>query len=85
MISAHLIRPFAGATPDQLEIRLDKEGLQSLLAQLAFLGQGRTDHIDLLSVEWGGSDLEICPRSDGVIPIHHMKISLVVSEVAPAA
>lgn len=39
--------------PEELEIHLDNEGLQSLLAQLKLLEKGRTDHVHLMSESWG--------------------------------
>lgn len=76
MISFQVKRPKSGAVPDELEIHLDAEGLRSLLSQLAFLEDGRTDHVHLMSESWGGSHLEDRPRTADGEPIRHVKILL---------
>ena len=62
--------------PEELQIHLDREGLTALLAQLAFLEDGRTDHVHLMSESWGGGHLEDQPRSVDWVSIRHVKISL---------
>lgn len=75
MFTCELKKTGPGELPDELEIYLDADGLQSLLAQLAFLKGGRTDHIHLMSKSWGGAGLDDEPRTDGATIIHHIKIN----------
>jgi hypothetical protein len=60
--------------PDELEIVLDHEGLSTLLAQLEFLEDGRTDHVHLMSSSWGGVHLDDQPQNPENQTIHHVKI-----------
>jgi hypothetical protein len=60
---------------DELEMHLDKEGLESLLAQLLFLRDRKTDHLHLMSEAWGGTHLEAGSTEQGAI--HHVKIMMV--------
>lgn len=76
MISIEIKTPKAGATPDEIEINLDADGLRSLLSQLEFLKDGRTDHVHLMSESWGGAHLEDQPRSDDGTAVRHVKILL---------
>lgn len=59
-----------------VEIHLDAAGLESLMAQLRFLQEGKTEHIDLLSKEWGGADLEDRPQVAENTAIRWIKIML---------
>lgn len=77
MISFELKKSLHDQTPQELEVCLDRKGLESLLAQLRFLEEKRTDHVHLMSISWGGTHLEDQARSMGGTPIHHVKISLV--------
>lgn len=62
--------------PEEIELWLDKNGLSSLLAQLQFLHDGKTEHVHLMSDSWGGSHLSSeAVRSDNTV-IHHIKILL---------
>jgi len=65
-----------GATPNEIEINLDADGLRSLLSQLQFLKDGRTDHVHLMSESWGGTHLEDRPRTGDSAPVRHVKILL---------
>ncbi len=76
MISVQIIKPRPGATADEIEINLDADGLKSLLSQLDFLKEGRTDHIHLMSESWGGTHLEDRPRTGTGTAVRHMKIVL---------
>jgi hypothetical protein len=73
VLSFELKRAGSSPSADELEIVLDAEGLESLLAQLRFLKDGRTDHVHLMSEAWGGTHL-----SDRQTPanttIHSVKI-----------
>jgi hypothetical protein len=67
----------AGEQPSQVIITLDDDGLRTLLAQLKFLVDGRTDHLDLMSEAWGGTFLEDRPRGDYYnYPVHYAKVML---------
>lgn len=48
MLSFEFIRSPAGGTPDKLQVVCDRDGLESLLIQLRFLSEGRTDHVHLI-------------------------------------
>lgn len=76
MISIEIKAPKPGVTPDEVEISLDADGLRSLLAQLEFLKDGRTDHVNLMSESWGGTHLEDQPRTEAGIAVRHVKILL---------
>lgn len=76
MISIEIKTPKPGATPDEIEINLDTDGLRSLLSQLEFLKDGRTDHVHLMSESWGGIHLEEQPRNDAGTVVRHVKIIL---------
>jgi len=57
---------------EELEILLDAAGLQTLVARLQMLADGKTDHIHLMSAEWGDGDIE----AKGDNAIHHVKLLL---------
>jgi hypothetical protein len=76
MISIEIKTPNPGAKPDEIEINLDADGLRSLLSQLEFLKDGRTDHVHLMSESWGGTHLEEQPRTDAGTAVRHVKILL---------
>lgn len=74
MISVE-IRPTPDGSPaEEVEIHLDAAGLASLLAQLTFLREGRTDHVHLFSTTWGGSDLKEDPVDPANGSVRHLKI-----------
>ncbi len=77
MLSIELKKSDLSATPDEIEIVLDGEGLDSLLAQLRFL-QGRADHVHLMSEAWGGSHLEGIAQTEANSIIHHVKITRIL-------
>jgi len=62
--------------PDEIEVWLDEEGLSSLLAQLRFLADAKTEHIHLMSDSWGGNHLSSEPVDPKNTLIHHVKILL---------
>jgi hypothetical protein len=70
MLSFELKGLQAEGTVEGLEIRLDRDGLKSLLAQLGFLSDGRTEHVHLISESWGGYDLESEPQGKNNTIIH---------------
>jgi hypothetical protein len=76
MLSFELKKPKAGGTPDELEIFLDSAGLESLLAQLKFLQNGRTEHVHLMAESWGGTHLGEQPQGYENIPLRHVKVLL---------
>lgn len=60
--------------PDEMEIILDSDGLESLLAQLKLLKEKRTEHIHLMSESWGGTHLDDQPHNKESVAIHSVKI-----------
>ncbi|MCC6208977.1 MAG: immunity protein 32 [Gammaproteobacteria bacterium] len=76
IISFELKKPQSGETADELEVFLDHAGLESLLAQLKFLQDGRTEHVHLMAESWGGSHLNEQPQGQENTVIHHVTILL---------
>jgi hypothetical protein len=76
MLSFELKKPKSGDIHDELEIYLDRAGLDSLLAQLRFLKEGRTEHLDLMAESWGGTHLDTRAQADDATPIRYVKILL---------
>jgi len=76
MLSFELKKRKSGGPPDELEVFLDREGLDALLAQIKFLEDGNTEHVHLMAESWGGSHLAEEPRDRGNIPIRHVKFLL---------
>lgn len=76
MLSFELKKPGTGKSADELEIFLDRAGLESLLAQLKFLQNGKTEHVHLMAESWGGSHLSEQPQGRENFPIRHVKILL---------
>jgi hypothetical protein len=76
MISIDLKRPPHGEVPAEVVITVDRAGLEALLAQLSFLANGRTDHLDLMSPAWGGDHLSGVPQAPSQEPIHYAKVML---------
>ena len=61
----------------ELDVFLDREGLHTLLSQLAFLDEGKTDHIHLMAESWGGHDLAETPIDETATPLRHVKVRMV--------
>jgi hypothetical protein len=76
MLSFELKKPKPGETADELEVFLDHAGLESLLAQLRFLQEGKTEHMHLMAESWGGSHLAEQPRGRENTAIRHVKVLL---------
>lgn len=78
MIAIQIKDPRPGEAPDEVEIYLDSDGLDSLLAQLDFLKKGKTEHVHLMSESWGGSHLEDKPvgADTNTTAIQHLKVLL---------
>ena len=76
MLSFELKRTEAGESPSELEVFLDKEGLETLISQLLFLQDGKSDHVHLMSESWGSSELCEETQDRHNVPIHHVKILL---------
>ncbi len=76
MLSFELKRSPNRDDPSELEVYCDRSGLESLLAQLMFLKEGRTDHVHLMAFEWGGTHLDNSPQNAIHIPVRHVKILL---------
>lgn len=76
MLSFELRKPKSGGVHDELEIYLDRTGLNSLLAQLQLLKEQRTEHLDLMAESWGGAHLDDQPQAPDGTPIRHVKILL---------
>lgn len=74
VLSFELKESRAAGAPDVLEVILDSDGLDSLLAQLRFLKDGRTDHVHLMSEAWGGTHLTDQPQMPTNTTIHSVTI-----------
>lgn len=61
---------------DELEIFCDHEGLDSLIAQLRLLKEGRTEHVHLMAKSWGGTHLDDAPQGAAHASLRHVKILL---------
>lgn len=66
-----------GETKEVVEIYFDKEGLDDLLARLALIKTGKTDHIHLMSESWGLDDLSEDKQRESNQLAHHLKITLI--------
>lgn len=76
MISVEVKKFPVGGVPDVVEIHLDRAGLEALLAQLAFIKSGNTEHVHLMSEAWGGTHLENEAATGDGSPVQHLKIQL---------
>lgn len=76
MLSFEYAAPAAGEMPEELQIVCDREGLSSLLNQLQFLTDARTEHVHLMRESWGGNHLSEKPFNPSATPIRHVKILL---------
>jgi hypothetical protein len=76
MLSFEIKKSVEGKLPDELEVILDDEGLDTLLAQLRFLKERRTEHVHLMSESWGGTHLDDHASRVGNAAIHHVEILL---------
>lgn len=76
MLSFELKKPSPGETANEIEIFLDQDGLKSLLSQLKFLQDGRTEHIHLMAESWGGELLSEKPQDPENTSIRHVKVFL---------
>lgn len=75
MLSFELIQSEKKKPPEELEVHLDNEGLQALIAQLQLLQRnGRTEHVHLMAESWGGHHLDELPQGATGIPLRHVKI-----------
>lgn len=61
----------------EVEIYLDKEGLEFLISQLEILRSGRDSHIHLRSESWGGWELGEKPLGENTTLVHQALIQLV--------
>jgi hypothetical protein len=64
------------AASDELDVVCDREGLESLLAQLRLLQLGKTDHVHLMAESWGGTHLDEDTSNPSSSPIRHVKVLL---------
>ncbi len=76
MISFELLPNTGSENPDTLEVYFDKAGLNSLIAQLRFINERRTDHVHLMAESWGGNHLDELTQVPNQIPIRHVKMIL---------
>ncbi len=83
MLSFELKRSSTQDAPDELEVYCDREGLESLMAQLLLLKNGRTEHVHLMTQEWGGTHLDSSPQNAGHVPLRHVKFLLRTGEDVP--
>ena len=63
----------------EVEIYLDKEGLEDLLRQLGFL-KNPGDHCHFMTPAWGGHELTEDKSDAGNVLINHLRITLVGEE-----
>lgn len=76
MLRFMLRKPETDKPPEVLDVFLDDEGLDSLLAQLRFLKEKKTDHLDLLDESWGGTHFDGGMPSKDATPIRYVKIAM---------
>jgi len=76
MLTFEIVTDVTTTVPRELLVCFDRQGLESLLAQLAFIREGRTDHVHLMSNEWGDGSLADEPSHPGNAPIRHVKFQL---------
>ena len=61
----------------ELYIHTDIQGLQTLIAQLSYLlawsKTGGTNHLHMMTEEWGGGELSSEPQGDGHV-LNHVKV-----------
>jgi hypothetical protein len=61
----------------ELNIHTDIQGLETLITQLSSLlkssRKGGTDHLHLMTEEWGGGELSSEPQGDGSV-LNHVKV-----------
>lgn len=74
MLSFELKKSVNGEAPDELEIYCDGAGIESLLAQLLLIKEGRTEHVHLIAESWGGTHLDDLPQDASNVPLRHVKI-----------
>lgn len=65
MLSFELKKPEPDRHPDELEVFLDSEGLESLVAQFRLLQERQTEHVHIMSVSWGAVIWMISPKMLG--------------------
>lgn len=80
MLNFRLISTVDAADISEIEVRLDADGLDELMSQLKFLADQKTDHVHLMSGEWGGDGLTPFPASPPEWAIHHVKIMMVTRD-----
>ena len=61
---------------DVVEIYFDRSGLDYLLARIAHITEGKTDHVELMSESWGLGDLDEDKHRQTNRIAHHLKITL---------
>jgi len=69
------IRP--ESSPDkfeEMEIYIDDEGIDVFMAMLRFLKNNETDHVHMMSEEWGGYDLSDVPHDLKNSSVKHVKM-----------
>lgn len=77
MISFEFKKSTTPMDRNEVEIVLDRTGLEALCAQLQLLSDGKSEHAHLMSESWGGSHLSESPVNPENLPIRHVKIILV--------
>ncbi|MCW5958621.1 MAG: immunity protein 32 [Pyrinomonadaceae bacterium] len=65
-----------GDFSEEVEIYLDREGLNDLIARLSLIKDGKTEHIHLMSESWGLGDLSENKEKENNLLAHHLKIIL---------
>jgi hypothetical protein len=60
---------------EQLEIHMDKKGLNNLIAQLTKLASyDSEEHLHLMTDDWGGDELSSEKQNSNAELIHHVKV-----------
>ncbi|MBQ1500177.1 MAG: immunity protein 32 [Sphingomonas sp.] len=78
MISYELKPVVDGNIADEIEIFVDVDGIDRIIAQLNSLKEGRTDHLHMMSQSWGDGELAGQVVHAGNTSISHVKIYKVV-------
>lgn len=65
-----------GDFSEEVEIYLDREGLNDLIARLSLIKDGKTEHIHLMTESWGLGDLSENKEKENNLLAHHLKIIL---------
>ena len=77
MLTVEIVYLKDGTISDEVELYFDKEGLEQLFERLNHLRDGKTDHLHLMSEEWGLGDLNEEPHKENNRIAHHLRMTLI--------